>query len=301
MTMRITAQMTARNTIRDLQGDLQTLSKLQAKMSSGKEITRPSDDPYGASRALALRGELEGLQQYQRNVDDGIGWLNATDASLSKIADAVHRARELLVRVSTDSAGERAREAAALEIDQLIETIKQEANVQYAGRYIFAGTATDRQPYALLGADTYNGNGDAIQREIGPQVELDINVTVSSLLGNGQAAADDRLLHTLRDIADAMRADDGDRLRNGDLQRLDANFDALNQMRADVGARTNRLTIADGRLSALEQNSMQLLSDVEDADTVETLIQYTTQQAAYNMALKAGGNVVQNSLMDFLR
>jgi flagellar hook-associated protein 3 FlgL len=299
--MRITTQMTARNTIRDLQGDLQSLSKLQAKMSSGKEITRPSDDPYGASRALALRGELEGLQQYQRNVDDGTGWLNASDAALSKVADAVHRARELLVRVATDSAGEEAREAAALEIDQLIETIKQEANVQYAGRYIFAGTATNRQPYTLLGADTYAGNADLIQREIGPQVELDVNVTISSVLGNGQAARDDGLLHTLRDIADAMRANDGDRLRNGDLTRLDANFDALNRMRADVGARTNRLMIADGRLAALEENSMRLLSDVEDADSVETLIQYTTQQAAYNMALKAGSNVVQNSLMDFLR
>ena len=301
MTMRITAQMTARNTIRDLQGDLQTLSRLQAKMSSGKEITRPSDNPYGASRALALRGELEGLQQYQRNVDDGTGWLNASDAALSKVGDAVHRARELLVRVATDSAGAEAREAAALEIDQLIETIKQEANVQYAGRYIFAGTATDRQPYTLLGADAYAGNRDLIQREIGPQVELDINVDISSVLGNGQAARDDGLLHTLRDIADAMRANDGDRLRNGDLTRLDANFDALNRMRADVGARTNRLMIADGRLSALEENSMKLLSDVEDADSVETLIQYTTQQAAYNMALKAGSNVVQNSLMDFLR
>lgn len=301
MTLRITPQMTARNTIRDLNGDLNTLSKLQSKMSSGKEITRPSDNPYGASRALELRGELGGLQQYQRNVNDGTAWLNVTDAALSKVGDAVQRVRELLVQASTDSAGPRAREAAAAEIDQLIETIKQEANVQYAGRYVFSGTATDRTPYQLLGPDTFGGNTERINREIGPRVELDVNANVSGLLGNGQGAADDALLHTLRDIADDLRSGDGDRLRGTDIVRLDRNFDALNQLRADVGARTNRLIIADSRLGALEENSMALLSSVEDADTVETLIQYTTQQAAYNMALKAGSNVVQNSLMDFLR
>lgn len=301
MAMRITSQMTARTTIRDLNGDLAQLSALQRKMSSGKEITRPSDDPYGTSRALALRSEVDGLQQFRQNVDDGTGWLNVTDAALSKMGDALHRARELLVRVGTDSAGQRARDAAAAEIDQLIETIKQEANVQYAGRYIFSGTATDRMPYQLLGPDTFAGNTDKIQREIGPRVEVDVNTDVSGLLGNGQGAADNRLLDTLRDIADNMRAGRGDDLRGNDLVRVDANFDALNQIRADVGARTNRLEIAGSRLGSLEENSIELLSKTEDADTVKTMIEYTTQQAAYNMALRAGSNVIQNSLMDFLR
>jgi len=300
MTLRVTTAMTARHTIRDLNNGMSTLSALQRKMSSGMEITRPSDDPYGTSKALALRGEVAGLQQYQRNVADGTAWLNASDAALGKINDATQRIRELLVQGATDSAGPAAREAAATEIDQLIESIKQEANIQYAGRYIFAGTATETRPYDTA-TDVYAGNADGIEREIGPGVMLDINVDVSGVLGSGQGAADNLLLHTLRDIADDLRSGDGNRLRGTDLQRLDASLDALNAVRADVGARTNRLTIADGRLSALEQNSIELLSNVQDADTVKTLIDYTTQQSAYNMALKAGANVVQSSLMDFLR
>ncbi len=301
MSLRVTSQMTARNTLRDLQGNINSLAALQRKMSTGKEITRPSDDPYGTSLALELRGEMAGLQQYQRNVDDGTAWLNASDTALSKIGDVVQRIRTLVVQTATDSAGQRAREAAAQEIDQLIETIKQEANTQYAGRYIFSGTRTDTAPYALGGADAYAGNGDTIQREIGPKVEIDINTDVSGLLGNGQGAADNALLHTLRDIADDLRAGDGNRLRGTDIARLDVNFDKLNSIRADVGARTNRMDIAGSRLMTLEENSLNLLTRVEDADAPKTLIEYTTQQAAYNMALKAGANVVQNSLMDFLR
>lgn len=301
MAMRVTMQMTARTTVRDLNNDLAQLSALQRKMSSGKELIRPSDNPYGASLALTLRSELDGLQQYLRNVDDGTAWLNAADAALGKISDALHRARELLIQAGSDSAGQRARDAAALEIDQLIETVKQEANVQYAGRYIFAGTRTHQAPYAPLGPDAYNGNGDAVVREIGPGVTLAVNVDLERLFGNGPGAADDLLLHTLRDIADHMRAGDGDALRGSDIARLDANFDILNELRADVGARTNRLETAFGRLRSLEENSTRLLSNVEDADVTRLLVDFTTQQAAYNMALKAGAHVVQNSLLTFLR
>ena len=62
-------------------------TQTQRKMSSGKEITQPSDDPFGAARALTLRADLEGIQQYQRNVDDAQGWQDVTDAALVEITD----------------------------------------------------------------------------------------------------------------------------------------------------------------------------------------------------------------------
>jgi flagellar hook-associated protein 3 FlgL len=134
-------------------------------------------------------------------------------------------------------------------------------------------------------------------------VEIPINTDIRALLGDGQGARDAKLLNTLRDIADHLRGGttaDANALRGTDLQRLDANLDTLNGIRADVGARTNRLSIADSRLSGLALNTTTLLSDTEDADMAETITQYTTQQAAYSAALKAGANIVQTSLLDFL-
>jgi flagellar hook-associated protein 3 FlgL len=304
MTTRITTLMTSRSTLRDLNDDLGRVSRLQQKLSSGKEITRPSDDPYGTSRALSLRGELEGLQQYQRNVDEGTAWLNTGDTALGKMSDALQRVRELVVASGNDAGGQTARTAAADEIDQLIESVKQEASVQYGGRYVFSGTKTTTAPYAVGGSDAYAGDGGTITREIGPQVLVPINSDISSLLGDGQAANDGKLLDTLRDISTHLRggtAADANALRSTDLQRLDANFDVLSGLRADVGARTNRLAIAGDRLASLEVNTTKLLSDTEDADVAKTLMDYSTQQAAYNAALRAGANVVQSSLLDFLR
>jgi flagellar hook-associated protein 3 FlgL len=303
MSMRVTTLMSSRATLRDLNDGLSRLTRLQNQLSSGKQITRPSDDPYGTSRALALRGELGGLDQLQRNVDDGTGWLNTSDTALGQMSDVLARVRELLVDGGNDTAGPSARAAMAAEIDQLAESVKQEADVQYGNRYVFSGTATDTAPYALGGADTYAGDAGTITRAIGPQVEIPINTDIRALLGDGQAARDDKLLNTLRDISDHLRGGttaDANALRGTDLQRLDANLDVLNGIRADVGARTNRLAIAGSRLSGLALNSTKLLSDVEDADMAQTITQYTTQQAAYSAALKAGANIVQTSLLDFL-
>src|SRR5215218_10826679 len=126
MSMRVTTLMSSRATLRDLNDGLSRLTRLQSQLSSGKQITRPSDDPYGASRALSLRGELGGLDQFQRNVEDGIGWLNTSDTALGQMSDVLARVRELLVQGGTDTAGPSSRAAIADEIDQLTESVKQE-------------------------------------------------------------------------------------------------------------------------------------------------------------------------------
>lgn len=304
MSMRITMLMSSQLMLSDINNGYDKLTNLQQELASGKSISKPSDDPYGATRAMALRGELSGLTQYQSNVDDGTGWLNTSDTALGQMSDVLQRARELLVQAGNDTTDQAARNAIADEIDQLTDSVKQEANVQYAGKYIFAGTATSTAPYQLgTASDSYAGDSGTVTRTIGPNVQVPINSDIHQLLGDGQAAGDGKLLDTLRSISQNLRGGttaDADALRGTDLQQLDANLDTLNEIRADVGARTNRLAIATSRLSDLQSNTTQLLSDTEDADMASTVTSYTTQQAAYNAALRAGATIVQTSLLDFL-
>ena len=304
MSTRITNSMISRSVLSDLNDVSAKLAKTQERMSSGKQITRPSDDPYGTSRALTLRSDVAATQQYQRNVGEAVGWQNITDAALSKINDAVQRARELVVQGANDSAGQAARSSAAAEIDQLIEAVKGEANASYGGRYVFSGTATGTKPYAVGGPDTYAGNTAAVAREIGPGVSVQVNVVGQSLLGDGQAANDGKLLDTLRDVAQHLRGGtvaDANALRSTDLRALDTNLSALTQARATVGATTNRLEAADSRLTETEESSTKLLSDVEDADMAQTLVDFSMQQNVYQSALHAGANIIQQSLLDWLR
>jgi flagellar hook-associated protein 3 FlgL len=304
MSTRITNQMVSRSILNDLNEVSSRLSQTQRRMSSGKQITRASDDPYGTSRALTLRGDVAGVQQYQRNIGEAVAWQSVTDAALSKMTDTVHRARELTIQGASDSAGPAARKAAAAEIDQLIESIKQEANASYGGRYVFAGTATGTRPYAVAGVDTYSGNTGAVAREIGPGVSVQVNVLGSDVIGSGQAANDGKLLDVLRDISDHLKSGtvaDANLIRSVDLKGLETALDTLNQARATVGATTNRLESADSRLLEVEESTTRLLSEVEDADMAKTLVDFSMQQSVYQSALRAGANIVQQSLLDFLR
>jgi flagellar hook-associated protein 3 FlgL len=293
---RITTGMTQRNILADLNRVNERLNRAQQKIASNKEISRPSDDPFNASRALALRTSMESTQQYQRNIQDALGWQETAEIALSDITDAIHRAQELVVEGSSDTSPTEARLAIAAEIDQLIESVKENANATYRGRYVFAGTATDAPPY-VAGDDLYHGSPDDVERQIGPGVALPIGVLGSSFLGGG---ADGKLLAVLRDVSTHLKADDGVAIRN-DVALLDAKEDELLGVRALNGARQNRLDAALSRLAEVEESTLKQLSETEDADIAKTMIEFSSQQAAYQAALKAGASIVQPSLMDFLR
>ncbi len=298
MSTRITNGMLVRSVLADLTTVDQRLSLLQRKLSSTKEITKPSDDPYGAGRAMALRGELEATSQYKRNVREALGWASVTDTALSKIGDLAQRARELIVRGANDQA-QTSRDAIAEEIDQLADAMKQEASTTYDGRYVLGGTRTDIKPYAM-GSDLYAGDSGAIVRQLGPGVALGVGVRGDEVLG-GSATATGDLLRVMRDAAAHLRAGDGASLGTVDLQDMQGQIDHLLGIRARVGATANRLETAGTRLAELEESTMQLLSETEDADIASTIVAYSTQKSVYQAALRSGADLVQMSLLDFLR
>jgi flagellar hook-associated protein 3 FlgL len=295
--MRVTQNMMSRTMLSDLQDVSARLAQTQQKLSSGKRITKPSDDPYGTTRALQFRAELAANQQYQRNVQEADAWQTATESALSSVNDIAQRARELLVRGASDTQDASARESIATEIDQLIEAVKTEGNAKYAGRYIFAGSATLTPPYQSGPNDTYAGNADALHSEIGPGVQLDLNVDGRSVLGDDSGG----LIHTLRQVATDLRAGNTAALSGTDLGALDGQLDTVSNTVAVVGARQNRLETALSRLQDMEQSTTALLSETEDADMAKTLVDFSMQQAVYQSALKSGAQIIQPSLMDFLR
>jgi flagellar hook-associated protein 3 FlgL len=296
--MRVTSGMTQRAVLADLNRVSERVTRMQTKASSNREITRPSDDPYNAARAIQLRESLAGTQQLQRNIENAQGWQEVSESALSNITDAIHRAQELLVQGSSDTSDPAARESIAGEIDELIASVKQSANASYQGRYVFAGTQTDQPPYLEGADDGYKGVTTVVERQVGPGIPLQIGVTADTFLGSG--GGDRMLLDTLRDTAANLRAGNGPGME-ADLERLDRNLDELLGVRAFNGARQNRLDAALSRMAQVEEATMSQLSETEDADIAKTLIELTSQQTAYQAALKAGANIMQASLMDFLR
>ncbi len=297
MNSRITSSMTARMLLADIQRDSSRLATTQQKMASGKEIVVPSDDPFATSRALDFRSEVAEYRQYTRNVGEATAWQDVTDTALSTMTDLTMRARELLVQGASDTVNQAGRNSIANEIDQIAAALKAEANTQYAGRYVFAGTQTTTQPYNQA-TDVYAGDSNAVVREIGRGVQVPISVAGINVVGDGASG----LLGALRQIATDLRTPGSTAALGGaDLQALDVALDAIVDARGNVGALTNRLDVAKSRLGQLEETTSKLLSETEDADMAKTLIDYSMQQSVYQAALKAGAQLIQPSLLDFLR
>ncbi len=307
MNTRITTGMVQRSMLADLNSVSLKLARTQQKAASGKEITRPSDNPFGTSQAMGLRQSMSANDKYSSNIDDGTGWMDATESSLTSMGEYLDRAHTLIIQGSGDTADQTSRNAIAAEIDQIVAGLKEAANATFAGSYLMSGTATGVPPYSQGTDDTYKGDDagwdpavPGVLREIGPGVTVSINTVGRELLGDGQTANDDKLLDVLRDTAEHLRAGDGAALKD-DLSRADKNLDTLLEMRARNGARTNRLEAASTRLDEIQEALTKQLSDTEDADFAKTMIDLNSQTVAYQAALKSGANIVQTSLMDFLR
>jgi flagellar hook-associated protein 3 FlgL len=293
--MRITAGMSQRHVLADLRRVQERLADAQGRVSSGRQIQKPSDDPLGAERALRLRGDRATAGAYRTAVDESRSWLDATDSALSSINDIVQTARELTVQAANGATTPAARQSIKVQIDALTEQLKTTLNGAYDGRYIFSGTATDTPPYALTSATpgAYQGDANPVVRQIGPGVSVQVNVTADDVLSG--------LLPALRAISTHLQTNDAAALGSTDLQALDAGLDAVTTARSQVGAITNRVDAAGRRLDDVHDVTEAFLSKTEDADLPQALTDLSAQQNALTAALHGGASLIQQSLMDFLR
>ena len=293
---RITALMSSRNVLADLNAANARLRKTQEQLSSGKLLNKPSDDPSQVARAMTLRSDLEAAQQFQQNASEAKGWSDVTDSALSSVADVLLRVRELTVQAANGTAGPESHKAIAEELKQLIDSVKTAGNATYGGRYVFAGTNTASRPFTMGASDVYGGDTETVVRQVGPGVSVPVNI-------NGRAAIGDNstgILATMRTILAATAAGDHQALST-QLGALDTRLDELNAVRAQVGATSSRVEIASARLAEYEGTALQLLNDTESVDIAKAMIDFSTHQAALQAGLKAGAEVVQASLLDFLR
>ncbi|HEY8393309.1 MAG TPA: flagellin, partial [Thermaerobacter sp.] len=82
---------------------------------------------------------------------------------------------------------------------------------------------------------------------------------------------------------------------------LDGAIDQVLRLRAEVGAKVNRIELGLNRMTEIRIDSERLLSEVEDVDVAETVMRLSVSEAAYRAALMAGARIIQPTLMDFLR
>lgn len=313
---RVTQSMLSTNMLRNLNTSYSKMSKYENMLTSGMKITRASDDPVVAVKGMEYRVQLDKVSQYQRNINEAESWLDTTDTALDQVGNVLNRVKELVVQAANDTNTPEERQKIQKEIDQIREQVRDVANTQLGGKYIFSGTKTQTPTFSngqinpdLIADNTTTpptlnaGATGKVEIEVFDGITLPVNTLgapemfrkidsflgdVSAALGNPASTGSEigGFLGSIADGSDTTLADMQARV-------LD--------VRADVGARMNRVELMKNRIDIQEINVTKQKSLNEDTDYAETITKMVTQDSIHQAALSVGAKIIQQTLVDFIR
>lgn len=291
--MRVTQNMLTGNMLRNLSNSFQRMEKYQEQLSTGKKISRPSDDPVVAMKGMTYRTALNQVEQYKRNLSEAYNWMDAADSSLDKATSVLQRIRDLTVQASNGTYEEGQQGMIQKEITQLKEHLASMGNTQVAGKYIFNGNDTKNKPIDLTGATIkVSTNQNPVEFELSDGINIAVNINPTHVFS-------EQMFKDIEDLEVALQngAPDLDQF----LTKIDSHISGIVSERAELGARYNRIELMDSRLSEQEVISSKILSDNEDADIERVITDLKMQESVHRAALAVGSRIIQPSLMDFLR
>jgi flagellar hook-associated protein 3 FlgL len=287
---RVTNRMLSDGALRGLQTNLSRNAQLQEQLSSGKLVTRPSDDPSAAVSSMQLRSQQRMDTQYLSNIDNAAGRLNTADRALQDISTLMSRAKELVVSSHNQSLTSAGRDAISAELKVIQKSVVDSYNTQWLGRPIFGGTVQGSA--AIDSSGTYIGDDAAITARVARQVSVRIDVS-------GVAAGADVLPGLLTDLADDISAGGTD--ISGMQNQLDAIAQQLLTAMGDVGARAAQVDTTKLRVDNEQLELRTRITTNEDVDLPKAILELQASQVAYQASLGAASKILQTSLMDYLR
>jgi len=299
--MRITARAIATNGLRGLNSQLAAVTRLQNQLTSGKTISKPSDDPTGTNTSMITRQGQAANAQQARNISDGHTFLDSTDSALQNMLDQARRVRDLAVRaLNTGGSSTASNDAIATEVDGIGQSLIGQANQVVQGKPLFGGVTNGNVAYNPDGS--YAGVGGAngipvhpVNRRVSDVEVIRVDITGPEAFGDPTSGKD--LFAVVASIATNAR--NGTPLAS-DLDDLDAVIKRMSTAAADIGTRSARMDDAASINSSQALNLQAKLSDTEEVDLPKTIMELQMQQTGYQAALSVTAKSLQPTLVDFL-
>lgn len=252
MSMRINHNIQAINTHRALSGTSDQISKSMERLSSGYRINSASDDAAGLGISEKMRGQIRGLSQAQRNMQDGISLVQTAEGNLDEVHSMLQRMRELAVQYKNGTMSGANQSAIQSEVYQLASEIDRiGSQAQFNGITFLA----------VNGSVTFQVGANDGQIITVPTISL--NSSLPTGYYNLAATAS--------------------------ISNLDAAIDSISATRATFGAVQNRLEHSVNAAAAYSENLVAAESRIRDVDMAEEMIDFTRlqvlQQAARRCSL----------------
>jgi len=272
----------------------------QNKAVSGKRISKPSDDVLGTSQAMSLRSTIKTNDQFADNMTVSKPMLSATEQSLQNLVKIVQSVKTIALAANTPDTTGSTNPTRAAQLDDIMGQLVDVANTQHLDQYIFSGTMGNVAPVkAQAGPQPYQYMGDSGTRsaQVLSWVSLPLNIPGDKVFNfDGSAGAGTTDLFTMvKNLRDAIAAGDSNAI-TAQYKNIDSNLDNLLSCTARVGNWLSRMDNAQGVLDDAKPRLQQMLSDQEDIDLPQAIIDLKTQENVYQSALMVSSQILNISL-----
>jgi flagellar hook-associated protein 3 FlgL len=303
---------------------------LQLKGSTLKRLMKPSDDPIGNVELLTIRSQNIDSAQYMRNAGFAQTQLSYTENVLEGISEILNKAKELAIGQASSIYSPEVRQGVAKEIHQLRQQLLSMANKRVGNRYIFAGQKVLTRPFDRDGK--FMGDTNRINVEINKDLYLPINIHGKELFFSTEKKQVEKsdvdlkapeigispeidamrkpasiqeevplsMFDELRSLENALITDNPQIIQNL-LEKLDDSLERVVAVRTRIGALMNTITNSDANIEKDKLANETQKSKIEDADVAELFGELHKEQNILKATYKASSNLMNTSLMDFIK
>jgi len=267
------------------------------QMSSGRRVNVPSDDPAAAAVLVQNQAESAQVDQFLKTSSSLSYQLQTADSTLNSVVLALQRAISLGVEGATGTLSDANRASLAQEVSGIRDQLVSLANLSFQGRFVFAGTETQRQPFVVDPTQTsgvrYDGNTQVNYVTIGEGLSQQTNLPGTQIF----MAPGSDMFQAVTDLVTSLQNGTG---MDAAVVGVRAAFDFVTGQRVFYGNAVNQI---EGQQSYLNTEKLQLSqqqNDVGGADLAAAASNLVNTQNARSATLEAVGRVSQLNLFDYL-
>jgi len=285
--MIINHNLSSMNADRLLKFKVKDVDSNMEKLASGLRINKAGDDASGLAVSEKMRGQIRGLLQAEKNIENGVSFIQTAEGYLQEVQDIMHRVRELSVQSSNGIYSNEDRSQVQIEINQLVDEINRVAShAQFNGMNFLTGRFAENTTGGAGATMFFHVGANMDQREV-----VYVGTITASRLGLEDA--------TTKAAVSVSTADQA----NSAIGKLDQALLIVSKQRADLGAYQNRFETAQKGVSIAAQNLQAAESIVRDANMASTMVDYTKNQILVqtSVAMLAQANARPQAVLQLLQ
>ena len=232
------------------------VAKSIEKLASGQRINRAGDDASGLAVSEKLRSQIRGLNQAERNIQNGVNFIQTTEGFLQGTQDILHRLRELSVQSANGIYSDEDRMQIQVEVSQLVDEVNRIAShAQFNGMNLLTGAfSTD--------------SSRVMQLQVGANMDQNKLIFIGTMTAQALGLQYNQGYDGILSIASPEEA-------NQAIGVIDSALKVVSKQRADLGAYQNRFEMAAKGVAIAAENLQASESRIRDADMASEMVKYT--------------------------